>query len=95
MKAKHLKMPNFKLTKHARQRIYERSIEPHRGLDLKIARGTIKKYIAKLCNKSGYDKNNVYWVTEKYPIQVFVTRKIDENNYLVLTAFRLYSMPLR
>jgi predicted GNAT superfamily acetyltransferase len=86
-------MPNFKLTEHARQRIYERSIEPYWRLELKIAKGKVKKHIAKLCRKSGYDKNNVYWVTEKYPIQVFVTRKVNENNYLVLTAFRLYSMP--
>ncbi len=85
-------MPNFKLTQHARRRIYERSIEPYWRLELKIARGKTKKYIVKLCNKSGYDKNNVYWVTENYPIQVFVTRKIDDQNYLLLTAFRLYSM---
>jgi hypothetical protein len=83
----------FVLNKHAEERIWQRQLPSPVNESLVIAKNKIKKQIRATCKKKGYQKDDVYWrtnrVRENGQYAVYVCKQIDIAKYIVITAFWL------
>ena len=83
---------SFKLTAHAKKRIYQRNITPPNADTLKTATTKIKKAIRNSCKYHGYKKDHIYLTSVIKPnvkTTVYVCEVIEATVYKVITAFKL------
>lgn len=86
-------MRNFKISKHAAERMKQRHIPDPNTLELVIAKNKHKKQIKKQCPENGYRKDLIYWrENNKHELNCcFVCSVSGVGEYTVITAFRLFN----
>ena len=81
----------FKLTKHAKLRLSQRTIINPNKINLKVAKNKVRKRIREICAQT-YDKNLTYFRSDNdlKPINIYVCKEIKKDQYLLITAFNIY-----
>lgn len=79
----------FTISPHAKERIVERGMTDPNALEkaLRIAKRSARKKIIESCPRAGFKQECIYWITHTNPMPVYVTKCIDINKYIVVTAF--------